>query len=87
MSPSSSSTTICALDIRGREVYLSVRHEGADVWRWKVLSDDGEILEQGVMNTSLAAQVAAQRAIEYRLRRAGLDCWGFTGYRWNEVVG
>ena len=80
-------TTICALDICGREVHLSVRHEGADVWHWKVLIDDGMILEQGMMNSRLAAQVAAQRAFEFRLQRAGVCPRGFNGYRWKDLVG
>jgi len=80
-------TTTCVVDVNGREVHLSVRHEATDLWRWRVLSDGGMILEQGMMNTRLAAQVAAQHAFEFRLRRSGVYPRGFTGYRWTEIVG
>jgi hypothetical protein len=83
----SSSSITCVLDVRGREVHLSVRQEGADIWRWKIQFDKGILLEEGLATTRIAAQVEAQRAFEYRLQRAGVDYFGFTGYRWNEVVG
>jgi hypothetical protein len=82
-----STSTLCVLDVGGREVHLSARHEGADVWRWKILFKDGLTLQQGAMTTRLAAQVAAQQAFEYRLGRSGVYLENFTGYRWNEVVG
>ena len=78
---------MCVVDVNGREVHLSVRHEGADVWRWTVLFKDGAILQQGATTTRLAAQVAAQHAFEFRVRRAGIYPENFTGYRWTEAVG
>ena len=81
-----SSALTSVIDVHGRKIHLSVRHEAADVWRWRVLSEDSLTLEQGVMTTRLAAQVAAQCAFEYRLRRAGGYPRDFVGYRWNEVV-
>ena len=83
-----SSSTICVLELRGRQVELSVRHDkSADLWRWKLQFHNGLTLEQGVASTRIAAQVAVQVAFEHRLRRAGVHRWHFTGYRWNEIVG
>jgi len=37
-------TTTCVVDVNGREVHLSVRHEAVDVWRWEVLYGDDLML-------------------------------------------
>lgn len=73
--------------IRGGDIHQSVRREDHEVWRWKMESEKGRILDQGIMTRRLAAQVTVQRAFEQRLIRAGINKWKFTGYRWTEVVG
>lgn len=82
----SSATAIsCALDIGPKTVELLVLH-GEPTWRWEVRFVGGQILDAGVATTKLAAQVSAQQAFEYRLKRSGLALRQFAGYHWNDVV-
>jgi hypothetical protein len=76
----------CTMIVQGRELRLSVEREDADVWRWKIAYDEGQVLDKGFTTTRLAAQVTAQHAFERRVLRAGVNNWKFTGYRWTEVV-
>lgn len=73
--------------VQGREIVLSVEHQShQELWHWEITGEDGLILTRGAEATRLAAQVAAQHAFETRLRKAKISKWGFTGYRWREVV-
>lgn len=68
----------------GREIRLSVNQDH-DVWHWKIAyADNGLAIEQGYITTRLAAQVAAQRAFERGMQRAGVSLVDFNGYRWTE---
>jgi hypothetical protein len=70
----------CTVHVQGRDIRLSVELEHADVWRWKIAYEDGQVvLDKGFMTTRIAAQVTVQRAFERRLLRAGVSNWKFTG--------
>lgn len=83
----SSPNIVCKMTVESRTLLLSVLHDDKDMWRWKISFDDGMILDQGMMITRVAAQVAVQRAFERRMQRAGVVQEGFTGYRWTEIAG
>lgn len=74
---------VCNLQLRGKTVELLVlRNDPA--WRWEVWFG-GQELHSGAAETRIAARVAAQRAFEHRIKRAGLFPRNFTGYRWNDA--
>ena len=73
--------------VQGRDIRLLVEREDDAVWHWKIASEDGHVLSQGVMTTRLATQIAVQRAFERRLQPAGVIDLKFTGYRWIDAVG
>lgn len=77
--------TACTLNVSGKTVELLVMPNDI-TWRWELRFAGGQTLDAGESETRVAAQVAAQRAFEHRIKRAGLVLRGFTGYRWNDAV-
>jgi len=79
------STAFCLVHVRGElMLQLSVRREGADVWRWTILINDDEILEHGTMPTKTAAQVASQVLLENCLKRTKRTRFDGAEYQWKD---
>lgn len=77
---------ISELRVRGRIVRLFVQQCGVDGWRWRVyFSDTGDIIDEGAMQSSLAAQVASQLALEKWVRRKYKGRVTALEYRWTEL--
>lgn len=84
MPVSSALMMACTVDIGMSTVGLLVSCEDRE-WRWVVRLVGGDTLASGAAENRLAAQVEAQHAFEFRLKRAGIAQRNFTGYRWKAV--
>ena len=81
-----SSTTFCIVHVRGQLILrLSVRHEDTDVWHWTILLDSG-VLDEGLMPSKVAAQIASQLALERWLERTRRTRLGAGHFDWKDVV-
>lgn len=57
------------------------------VWSWSVrIANNGTMLDEGTSDSRLAAQIAAQYAIERRLKKAGLRFSTQAPFKWKEVL-
>jgi hypothetical protein len=76
---------ICQVRVRGQWVRLIVNQCQIDDWRWKVcLSNDTDTIDEGAIQSRLAAQVASQRAFEAWLHRVHQERFADLRYRWTE---
>ena len=85
---SRSSVSICAVQVEARLFQLWVECCAEDDgWTWKIRTRQGDTLEEGLSESKVAAQVAAQLAFERPLNLAGLSRTAsakHNRYHWSE---
>jgi len=86
---SPSLVSICAIQVEARlyQLWVECCTEDGD-WAWRLRTHDGDILQEGLGESKVAAQVEAQLAFERRLNLAGLSRTAspeFNRYSWTDV--
>ena len=80
---------VCVISMPSETAELRVSCDcgEAAVWNWggRVVSN-GRMLDEGTSGTRLAAQRAAQNALERRLERAGMRSYSSAPYSWKELL-
>jgi hypothetical protein len=81
-------TFFCTVAVETLNVVLSVQPYQSGDWTWTLRIVRSNVdLGGGVAISKDAAQVAAQRAFEGRLHRAGLDRCAPERYQWKKQIG
>jgi len=80
-------TSFCAVTVETFTVVLSVQSGKSGSWTWTLrIAKSNAVLDDGIAVSNGAAQVAAQRSFEERLRRAGLDRYAPGEYLWKKQI-
>lgn len=77
-------SSTCVLSLGADSVELRVLRDDP-AWLWEVRFVSGKILDSGAAATRVAAKMAAQNALEHRLKRAGYFKRHHGGYRWRNM--
>jgi|KBSSwiStaDraftv2_1062776.scaffolds.fasta_scaffold143331_2 hypothetical protein len=77
----------CRICVGNQTIELQVRAEATGEWRWSVLTPRGNAMEEGSTPSKLSAQIISQRALEERLRVAGLAYAVTDSYEWKDLGG
>ncbi len=75
-------TYTCAVQVESSIVELCVASESPFSWRWSFRLLNGPKLREGISDSKVAAQIAAQLAFKERLQKAGLKRWASDAYYW-----